>query len=212
MLVLIQLLMTMMMKSKAAPQTVTVEARSGDAVLLPSEGQSWTRENVGDIRWTHRHLVLSLKNNRTTCEQHRRCELLSNGSLRFSHVHAEDAGNYSLQVFDPHGTRLVQIHFLLRVEEVKSKNPGEGQTNVLLPISCLSLLLLFFIIIIIFIVRKRTRRTTAEPKEEDVYMPMFGNHSNKRKQLVKEEESLYVPCYPLVSMETPQTKAEDVYV
>ncbi|XP_058483916.1 uncharacterized protein LOC131458716 isoform X2 [Solea solea] len=210
MLVLIQLLMTMMMKT--APQTVTVEARSGDAVLLPSEGQSWTRENVGDIRWTHRHLVLSLKNNRTTCEQHRRCELLSNGSLRFSHVHAEDAGNYSLQVFDPHGTRLVQIHFLLRVEEVKSKNPGEGQTNVLLPISCLSLLLLFFIIIIIFIVRKRTRRTTAEPKEEDVYMPMFGNHSNKRKQLVKEEESLYVPCYPLVSMETPQTKAEDVYV
>lgn len=68
-----------------------------------------------DVRWTHLHLVLSLKKNMTTCH-HGRCELLSNGSLRFSRVQTEDSGNYSVEVFHENGTRLMRTHFLLRVE------------------------------------------------------------------------------------------------
>ncbi|AWO99732.1 Hypothetical protein SMAX5B_021537 [Scophthalmus maximus] len=98
-----------------ASDTVTVYTQSGGTVLLSSDLRRWRVEDQWDVRWTHRHLVLSLKNNMTTCH-HGRCELLSDGSLRFSPVHIQDSGNYSLQVFDRGGTRVMRTDFLLRVE------------------------------------------------------------------------------------------------
>ncbi|KAM9333839.1 uncharacterized protein KZ484_018814 isoform 1-T2 [Pholidichthys leucotaenia] len=75
-------------------------------------------------------------------------------------------------------------------------------------ISFIVLLLPLIIIIIIIVLRKKTRikmKTTSDQKE-NVYVVMHGTHGNKKKD--EEEESAYVPCSPLVSMET----TEDIYV
>lgn len=98
-----------------------ITARSGEAVLLTSDLQGPELERRKDVRWTHLHLVVSLKNNVTTCH-HGRCELLSNGSLSFSRVQTADSGNYSLEVFDEEGKRLYRKDFLLRVEGESSPN------------------------------------------------------------------------------------------
>lgn len=98
-----------------------ITARSGEAVLLTSDLQGPRLEHRKDIRWTHLYLVMSLKNNVTTCH-HRRCELLNDGSLSFSRVQTADSGNYSLEVFDERGKLLMKKDFLLRVEGESSPN------------------------------------------------------------------------------------------
>lgn len=67
------------------------------------------------MRWTHIHLVVSVKNNVTMC-LHGRCKLMDDGSLRFSHVLAEDQGNYWMQAFDEHGNRVKTTDFQLLVD------------------------------------------------------------------------------------------------
>ncbi|XP_062261825.1 uncharacterized protein LOC133969395 isoform X2 [Platichthys flesus] len=213
MLVLVQLLMMMMMKmmkSEVASENITVTAQSGDPVLLSSDQLKTRTEDRWDFRWTQLHLMLSLKNNVTTCP-HGRCSLLRDGSLSFTTVQPEDAGNYSLEVFDRNGTRRRRTHFLLRVE-VKSSH------NMWLWICCPLLVLLPLVFIILFVLRKRSQRTTTRHKEENVYMPMHSYHGNKRTFGKQEggEESPYVPCHPAGSMKTliSQQKspdAEDVY-
>ncbi|CAB1421743.1 unnamed protein product [Pleuronectes platessa] len=211
MLVLVQfLMMMMMMKSEVASENITVSAQSGDPVLLSSDQLKTRTEDRWDFRWTHLHLMLSLKNNVTTCP-HGRCKLLSDGSLSFTTVQPEDAGNYSLEVFDRKGTRRRRTHFLLRVE-VKSSH------NMWLWICCPLLVLLPLVFIILFVLRKRNQRTTTRNKEENVYMPMHSYHGNTRTFGKQEEgeESPYVPCHPAGSMKTLISQqnspdAEDVY-
>lgn len=73
-------------------------------------------ESGWDIRWTHLpDLVLSLSRNMTRCH-HGRCELLNDGSLKFSQVWAGDSGNYCLEVFNRSGKVQVKTDFLLRVD------------------------------------------------------------------------------------------------
>ncbi|XP_040908216.1 uncharacterized protein LOC121191174 isoform X2 [Toxotes jaculatrix] len=209
MLVLVQLLMMMMMvmKSEAASgEIITVSARSGETALLPPDQQRGRMEHRWDVRWTHLHLMLSLTSNMTT-GHHGRCELLSDGSLRFSPVHTQDSGKYTMQVFDQSGKRVMKREFLLRVEESR-------HTDNTPLISCLLLLPLLPFIIILFILRRRRRRrriqrtTAAGPgaMEESVYVSMHGHHGNEAK----------VSCHPAVSMETSITQQmpeeEDIYV
>lgn len=88
--------------------------RSGEAVELHPNLTDEERRLVKDVRWTHVHLVVSVKNNVTTCP-HRRCKLVADGSLRFSHVLSEDEGNYWMQAFDERGNRVKIISFQLLV-------------------------------------------------------------------------------------------------
>lgn len=94
--------------------------RSGEAVQLSSNLTGAGLTHGQDVRWTHLNLLLSLNKNFTTCH-HGRCELLSDGSLRFSRVQTEDSGSYRLQVFDKRGKRLQDKDFVLQVA------PGESQ-------------------------------------------------------------------------------------
>ncbi|KAL7390325.1 hypothetical protein ABVT39_018875 [Epinephelus coioides] len=208
---LLILMMTMMMKSDAASAEI-VTARSGGAVLLTPPLQ--TQRNRHDVRWTHPRLVMSLKNNVTKCH-HGRCELLSDGSLSFSRVQSDDSGSYSLEVFDQDGTRLLRKDFLLTVEDPSSSSSG---VVVSVLVCCFLLLLLLFIIIFILRRRRTSQRTNPTgPLEENVYVTMHGHHGNKGKAIEEKQESHYVPCHPVVSMETPITEqmsedVEDVYV
>lgn len=101
-----------------------ISARSGEAVLLSSNLTEAGLRHVQDVRWTHIHLLMSLKNNETTCD-HGRCQLLPDGSLRFSRVQTEDSGSYRLQVFEEGGNRVKTKDFLLRVDA------GESQPDML---------------------------------------------------------------------------------
>lgn len=103
-----------------AASAKSITARSGEAVLLSLDPQETNFEAGQDFRWTHPHLVVSSKNN-YTCH-HKRCELLRNGSLRFSRVQPADSGRYSLQVFNKTGYLQSTKVFLLRVE-------GESRTE-----------------------------------------------------------------------------------
>lgn len=90
-------------------------AHSGEAVLL-DPNLTGPVNNKWDFRWTQLpSQLLTPKNNNRTCGGGR-CELLRNGSLRFSRVQTADAGNYSLQVFDEGGKRKMDKVILLRVE------------------------------------------------------------------------------------------------
>lgn len=73
------------------------------------------RQQVKDVRWTHSNLVVSVKSNVTTCP-HRRCAMMADGSLRFSHVLAEDEGKYWMQAFDKHGHRVKTTDVQLLVD------------------------------------------------------------------------------------------------
>lgn len=208
---LLILMMKMMMKSDAASAEI-ITAHSGGAVLLTSDLQGLKHRH--DIRWTHPHLVMSLKNNVTTCH-HGRCELLSDGSLRFSRVQTADSGSYSLEVFDENGKRLMKRDFMLRVEDISSN-------MVVVSVVVCCFLVFFLLFSIIFFILKRRRRNqsmrTAGPLEDNVYVAMHGHHGNKRiDEEEKKHESNYVPCNPVVFMETPITEqmsvdAEDIYV
>ena len=101
-----------------AVSTKNITARSGEAVLLSSDLQEI--DSGWDFRWTHPKLVVSSKTN-YKCH-HKRCELLGNGSLRFSQVLPSDSGNYSLEVFTKTGKNIQNIVFLLKVE-------GESRTE-----------------------------------------------------------------------------------
>lgn len=89
--------------------------RSGEAVALQPNLTDEERRLVKDVRWTHIHLVVSVKNNGTTCP-HGRCKLMADGSLRFSHVLAEDQGNYWMQAFDERGNRMKTTEFQLLLD------------------------------------------------------------------------------------------------
>lgn len=137
----------------------------------------------GDVRWTNQKLWVSLKNNVTTC-YHGRCELLADGSLRFSRAQSEDSGRYRLQVFDRRGTRVQEMNFELQVVpgESQPSDLSRSDMSVCLPVAltaqnlsadylsadssgimvsilCCSFLLLFIIIIIIFVLMRRRRRS-----------------------------------------------------
>ncbi|XP_070712152.1 uncharacterized protein [Pempheris klunzingeri] len=208
------LTMKMVMRSDAASAEV-IKARSGDAVLLTSDLLGGRPESRQDVRWTHLHLVMSLRTNRTTCH-HGRCELLTDGSLRFSRVDAADAGNYSLNVFDEGGRLVMKKDFVLMVDAGITTTSSSLVSSLTI---CCFLLLLFFIIF--FILRRRSQRMrTAGPPEENVYVVMHSHHGNKEegkeKKQEREEDFPYVSCNAVVSMETPITQMsvdeDDVYV
>lgn len=95
--------------------TDVISVQSGDAIVLRSNLTEADLQLIKDLRWTHLYLVVSLKSNVTVCP-HGRCELLTDGSLRFNCVNAEDAGSYHLQAFDKYGTRVMTKDFLLQVD------------------------------------------------------------------------------------------------
>ncbi|KAM9333841.1 uncharacterized protein KZ484_018814 isoform 2-T3 [Pholidichthys leucotaenia] len=191
------LMMMMMLMKTEAVSIETISVISGEGVLLYTEavGQFW------DVRWTQEpHLLLTRNGTSAAC--HGRCQLLANGSLCFSQVQSRDSGIYMLEVFDEQGKVKMTKNFLLQVEDFSS---SVGRFK---HISFIVLLLPLIIIIIIIVLRKKTRikmKTTSDQKE-NVYVVMHGTHGNKKKD--EEEESAYVPCSPLVSMET----TEDIYV
>lgn len=212
--VLVLLVVVMMMMKAASAGVITVTAHSGSSVLLTSDQLRGVVESGWDVRWMHLPRLM-LRKNMTKCH-HGRCELLNNGSLKFSNVRANDSGTYSLQVFDRNGKVQVKTDFLLRVEADTSSPQWP-----LIPL--LILLLLPLLVIILFILRRRRnqRTMTAGPMERNVYVSMHRRHSNRRKgeeeKQEKEEESAYVPCQMTVSMETPikqqmTEEAEDIYV
>ncbi|XP_037646869.1 uncharacterized protein LOC119500911 isoform X2 [Sebastes umbrosus] len=207
---LLILMMKMMMKSDAASAEI-ITAHSGEAVLLKSDLPGLKPRQ--DVRWTHFHLVMSLENKVTTCH-HGRCELLSDGSLRFSRVQIADAGNYSLEMFDENGRRLIKRDFLLRVEG-DSSSSGSMVVSTLVCCFLVFLLLLFITTFILKRRRSSQRISTTGQVEENVYVAMHSHHGNQRKDEEKQE-SHYVPCYP-VARETPITEqmavaVEDIYV
>lgn len=213
MLVLVSLLILMMMTMVKSAEIII--ARSGEAVLLLADLQEGGLKPGYDVRWTNPGLMVSLKNN-ILCK-HGRCELLKNGSLRFSRVETADSGNYSMEEFDGEGKLLKKTNVLLRVEDSSSS------TVLVSVLMCVFLLMLFFIIFFIVMGRRNQRaRTTTGPLQENVYIVMHSNHGNKREDKgeekeEREEESSYVACNPGVSMETPisqQTSVagEDIYM
>ncbi|XP_047235618.1 uncharacterized protein LOC124876693 isoform X3 [Girardinichthys multiradiatus] len=106
----VMILMVMMERDTAAANYTIVSKFSGESVELLS-GRTIGANR--DFRWTHLHLLL---NNRTTKCYHSRCELIEDGSLRFSKVLAEDSGNYTLEVYDQHGTIIEKKVFFLQVK------------------------------------------------------------------------------------------------
>lgn len=139
-----------------------------------------------DVRWTHQNLRVSLKNNVTTCG-HGRCQLLADGSLRFSAVQSEDAGRYRLQVFDRLGIRVQDKNFELQVVPGESQpNDSRSDMSVCLPVAltaqntvclsadsgggsimvsilcCFFLLLFFIVIILLFVLMRRRRRRRSQ--------------------------------------------------
>ncbi|XP_020510965.2 uncharacterized protein [Labrus bergylta] len=212
------LLMTMMMKSDAVE---LVTARSGDRVLMTSQRLKEARLQPGwDVRWTHLHLVMSRSRNVEQCH-HKRCKQQSDGSLLFSQVQSQDAGRYSMEVFDASGQRQLNETFLLEVEEAGLDK--HGGSSVLVGVFMFLLLVFIAVFIVIIMLRRRSRQrmTSAGPLQENVYIVMHGHHGNKTKNVEdiqdKEEESHYVSCYPVVSMETQITgqksvDEEDIYV
>lgn len=109
--------------SAASPVVINVTAQSGSPVVLTvdqlrgGEGKRW------DFNWK-RMPDLSLWRKQTKCDNGR-CELLSNGSLRFSQVWASDSGNYKLAVFNHEGVLQVEAEFHLTVE---------GESDIINPI------------------------------------------------------------------------------
>lgn len=97
-----------------------ITAHSGESVLLSPDLQETELETGQDFRWTHTHLLVSMKNN-GTCHP-KNCKLLKNGSLWLSQVQPADSGNYSLQVFSKSGHLQSTKVFQLDVE-------GESRTE-----------------------------------------------------------------------------------
>lgn len=96
-------------------ETTDIRVQSGNTIVLHSNLTEMDLQLIKDVRWTHLYLVVSLKSNVTVCP-HGRCELLTDGSLSFNCVYAEDAGSYRLQAFDKHGNRVMTKDFLLQVD------------------------------------------------------------------------------------------------
>ncbi|XP_067465194.1 uncharacterized protein [Thunnus thynnus] len=225
MMMMMMMMVVMMMKSDAqtaaSVEVLPVSAVCGKEVVLTSDLQGGQIEAISHVNWNHNNERL-LKKNKTTCD-HGRCDLQKDGSLRFNHVQAEDAGNYSVEAFDKGGYCLLKKRFLLTVEDVSSSSSSSSgssssssSSSLLSSVSVCSLLMfLLLIFITVFILRRRRsqRMRTAGPTEENVYMTMHSHHGNNKK----EEECDYVPCDPAVSKETPITQqpsvdAEDIYV
>lgn len=120
----------------AAEAAFVVSMRSGEAVALQPNLTDEERRLVKDVRWTHIHLVVSVKNNVTECH-HRRCKLMLDGSLRFSHVLAEDQGDYWMQAFDEHGNRVKTTDFRLLVDAGGTTNCSDftASTSDFLPLT-----------------------------------------------------------------------------
>ncbi|XP_023818614.1 uncharacterized protein LOC105355665 isoform X2 [Oryzias latipes] len=187
------LVLMMMLKNVATSvKLIKVTVTSGKSLVLSPDHLEGVKEGW-DFRWTHSHLVL---NNRTTECPHGRCELLKNGSVRFSQVLLEDSGNYTLEVFDDKGIRKNRTRFLVQVD-VSSGSRIER------PAMLLWLLLLFPLISIIFFIlrrmkKKNMKKMTTGQKENNVYVEMKSCNGHKEKQ---REESVYVTCHPAVKQE-----------
>lgn len=199
----VMILMMMMMMREAASADIIVSKTSGEKVRLSPNIHSRTTRIVQlEFRWTHLHLLL---HNKTTKCHHGRCELQEDGSLSFSRVQPEDAGNYTLEVYDINGKLQEKKVFILQVQDI-----SRSRTPIISSVVTLCLLLL--LIVMVFILRKRRlhRSRNSGPSEgTQVYMVMHGIHSNKDKQQEQEEEEpVYVPCHPGV----PAEPVENVYV
>ncbi|XP_067380216.1 uncharacterized protein [Channa argus] len=241
-LFLVQLLMVMklaVLNKTSSAEIILISVNSSEIVLLPSGLRVEEMEHRwDDIRWIHRPLekngssfehrrgelargmtkqswdarVVSLKRNLTTCD-HRRCELLRDGSLRFSKVQTEDSGIYSLEVFYKNGTIRMKKDFQLRVEESQRT---ENETDYMPGLICCLLLLPMLFFIVFFTLRRRRRnrkKKISGPTEENVYLSMHGPHGNMRKDENKAkqeipEEPTYVLFNPTVSMETVDVGGE----
>ncbi|KAK2852069.1 hypothetical protein Q5P01_008345 [Channa striata] len=224
------------LKKTSSAEITSLSVRSSGAVVLPSGLHvEETEHKWDDVRWSHRPqlspekngttqswdhrqfiLVVSLKRNMTTCE-HRRCELLSNGSLRFSRVQTEDSGIYSLEVFYENGTMRIKTDVRLTVEE----NPTDVQSdNTSVFIYCLPiffLLLLFFIILFVLRWRRNGEKKISGPSEENVYVSMRGRRGNTRNDEDKqkrqtEEEPTYVDVGGGRSVYGTQPNRDDLVV
>ncbi|XP_033996370.1 uncharacterized protein LOC117490697 isoform X2 [Trematomus bernacchii] len=195
----------LMMESHALE---VIKAHSGGAVLLTSDLQLQLKQ---DVRWTHPDLLVSLKNNVTACH-HGRCQLLRDGSLRFRRVQPGDSGNYSLQVYEEDGTRVLRRDFLLLVESSQSDLSSRSVLVTVFILLFLLFLVLCIIIILFVLNRKRKQRIRLSgPLEDNLYVEMHSHRGNKRE----EDECHYVPCNPAVSVETPipaQSSEENVYM
>ncbi|XP_022077793.2 uncharacterized protein LOC110971706 [Acanthochromis polyacanthus] len=165
----------LLMAEAVSSEIITVSASGGGDALLKSGLLMHGQE---DIRWTHRHLLLT-KNRTSPCLQGR-CELCSDGSLKFSRVQTGDAGNYTLEVFDEGGKLKHRKDFLLQVEDVSSSSVGS-----LTFIFCLLPSFLLLLLIAIFILRRRSsqRITITGPKEENIYEDMHGRRGNKEENV-----------------------------
>ncbi|XP_067380215.1 uncharacterized protein [Channa argus] len=246
-LFLVQLLMVMklaVLNKTSSAEIILISVNSSEIVLLPSGLRVEEMEHRwDDIRWIHRPLekngssfehrrgelargmtkqswdarVVSLKRNLTTCD-HRRCELLRDGSLRFSKVQTEDSGIYSLEVFYKNGTIRMKKDFQLRVEGliIAESQRTENETDYMPGLICCLLLLPMLFFIVFFTLRRRRRnrkKKISGPTEENVYLSMHGPHGNMRKDENKAkqeipEEPTYVLFNPTVSMETVDVGGE----
>lgn len=82
-------------------------------MLLQPSLQSEGMGTRGDFRWTQDRLLV---HNKTTKCHHGRCEVLRNGSLRFSQVQPQDSGTYTLKVYDESGVLKEKKVFQLQVK------------------------------------------------------------------------------------------------
>ncbi|XP_014843901.1 PREDICTED: uncharacterized protein LOC106918555 [Poecilia mexicana] len=202
----VTILMVMMMKRDTASADITnITATSGERLKLSPDLRTGRMGTGLEFRWTHPHLLLD---NRNTRCHHDRCELLEDGSLSFSRVQPEDSGVYTLEVYNLQGKRQHEKVFRLQVEEI-----NQSRTTAI--VCSLLLLLILLLLIISFLLWRRrllSSRTSgaAGERETQIYMEMRGNHGNKDQEEAekKEEEPIYVPCYPGV----PAEPAENVYV
>ncbi|XP_054902908.1 uncharacterized protein LOC129370754 [Poeciliopsis prolifica] len=209
----VMILMVMMMKRNTASADITnVTRSSGESLkLLPEFRTDFRRKRMGtglEFRWTHPNLLLN--NQKTKCH-HGRCELLEDGSLSFSRVQPEDSGDYTLEVYNQRGDREHTQVFHLQVDHLQVEESSRSRTNA--TVCSLLLLLILLPLLISFLLWKRrlSRSRTSGERETQHYVEMRGHHGNKDQEEgeKKEEDPIYVPCYPVVPATEP---AENIYV
>ncbi|XP_043996520.1 uncharacterized protein LOC122844815 isoform X2 [Gambusia affinis] len=206
------LIVMMMMKRNTVSADITNVTRiSGESLKLSPDIRRGRMGTELLFRWTHPHLLLD--NRKTKCH-HGRCELLEDGSLSFSRVQSEDSGVYRLEVYNQQGRRQHHQLFHLQVEHLKEEESSQSWKTAI--VCSLLLLLILLLLIISFLLwkrkllRSRTSGAAAGERETQIYMEMRGNHGDKDQEEgeKKEEEAIYVPCYPGV----PAEPVENVYV
>ncbi|XP_034033448.1 uncharacterized protein LOC117516727 [Thalassophryne amazonica] len=189
----------LLLSTAVSSDVTTVSVHRGEAVVLMSGLQRARPMLVQDVRWSSLTLLVSLKNNRTQCH-HGRCELLSDGSLNFSRISPDDAGEYVLEVFDENGKRVLKRRFELEVEGEDRGGGASANRRTGLLVTA-AVLLLFTVV---FCILRRSNQTSAASQlENNIYMEMHSCHDNPRmaQKTERDLEPIYVPCHPVVTME-----------